>query len=427
MGVDSLRERSEMRGGEKIMASEQTQNRWLPVVGGLSMSMALGMFYGISVFLLPLEKEFGWTRAQTSWVTTFGAIMIALWFLVGGAILDRKGPRIVAVAGSIFFSLSFLLASYVHSLLMFYLSIGVCLGIGVGFGYAVPMTVGAKWFPDKRGLVVGFMVAGSGLGSGIFGPLASSMIEHQGWRSTVQVLSAVFFVMTMGGAILLKAPLPGYRPAGWTPPQSSASPAGSDVPTSQMLRTSTFWVLWFAYGLGATSGLMVISQLVPFARSSGHSAAVAALAISIGALGNTIGRVLSGWVSDHLGRLNMLRIALFISGIAMPLLFLSRRDVVLFYIALSVVYYCYGAQFSVYPSLSADFYGTKNMGLNYGLLLLAWGAAGVLGPFLGGRAYVATGSYQWAFYIAAALSFVAVAVLFAAKTPEGAGTGHSGH
>jgi MFS transporter, OFA family, oxalate/formate antiporter len=405
-----------MQDSENLVPGKM--NRWLPVVGGLSMSMALGMFYGMSVFLLPLEKEFGWTRSQTSWVTTFGAVMISIWFVGGGTILDRKGPRIVAAAGSIFFSLSFLLASYVHSLLMFYLSIGVCLGIGVGFGYVVPMTVGAKWFPEKRGLIVGLMVAGSGLGSGIFGPLASSLIGQVGWRTTVQILSAIFFVMTMGGAFVLKAPPEGYRPQGWVQLQSGhGSSGGADVATSQMLRTGTFWMLWIAYCLGATSGLMVISQLVPFARSAGHTAAIAAFAITIGALGNTIGRIFSGWISDHIGRLNTLRIALLISAMAMPILFLARKDVTFFYLSLSVVYYCYGTQFSVYPSLSADFYGTKNMGLNYGLLLLAWGAAGVLGPFLGGRVYVVTGEYQRAFYTAAALSLVAVAVLFTARTP----------
>jgi OFA family oxalate/formate antiporter-like MFS transporter len=303
--------------------------------------------------------------------------------------------------------------------LMFYLSIGVCLGIGVGFGYVVPMTVGAKWFPDKRGLIVGVMVAGSGLGSGIFGPLASSLIERVGWRSTVEILSAIFFVMTMLATYLLKAPPAGYSPPGWDPSRvSAASPRGADVATSQMVRSGGFWALWVAYCLGATSGLMVISQLVPFARSAGHSAAVAAFAITVGALGNTVGRILSGWMSDHVGRVNTLRIVLLLSAIAMPILFLGRKDVAIFYASLSLVYYCYGAQFSVYPSLSADFYGTKDMGLNYGLLLLAWGAAGVLGPYLGGRVYVATGEYQWAFYIAAALSLVATGALFAASAPR---------
>src|SRR5206468_6755298 len=130
------------------------------------------------------------------------------------------------------------------------------------------------------------------------------------------------------------------------------------------------------------------------------------------------GRVLSGWMSDYAGRLNTLRLMLLVSACAMPLLFLFRQDVILFYALLAVVYYCYGTQLSVYASTSADFYGTKNVGFNYGLLLLAWGAAGVLGPFLGGRVYVATGEYRWAFFTAAAFSLIALTSLALARNPD---------
>jgi MFS transporter, OFA family, oxalate/formate antiporter len=390
-------------------------NRWVPVIGGLLMNMALGTFYAISIFILPLEKEFGWTRAQTSWITTFGAVMLACWFLVGGWLQDRRGPRTVAAIGGILFSAAFFFGSRIHSLPAFYLSIGVCLGAGVGFGYVVPMAVGAKWFPDKRGLIVGLMVAGSGLGSGIFGPLASHLIASVGWRSTMQTFSLIFIVMTGLATLLLYAPPEGYAPPGWNPANSGKVSLGKSFSTVEMIRTPMFWVYWIAYCLGATSGLMVISQLVPFARSAGNSAAIAAFAITMGALGNTSGRVLSGWLSDYAGRVNTVRIALLVSAISLPLLFRFRQDVAPFYLLLIVVYYCYGTQFSVYPSLSADSYGTKHMGLNYGLLLMAWGFAGVLGPFLGGRVFVQTGSYRGAFYISAGLSLLALVILSIAK------------
>ena len=185
-----------------------------------------------------------------------------------------------------------------------------------------------------------------------------------------------------------------------------------------MVRTRTFWALWIAYCLGTTAGTMVISQLVPFARAAGYSAAVAAFAITVGALGNASGRIFSGWISDHAGRLNTLRAMLLISAIAMPALFLLRRISLFFYALLFIVYYCYGTQLSVYASTSADFYGTKNFGFNYGLLLLAWGVAGILGPFLGGRVYVATGEYRWAFFIAAAVSLIAIGSLFLANSRQ---------
>jgi OFA family oxalate/formate antiporter-like MFS transporter len=394
-------------------------NRWLPVVGGVMMNMALGMFYGMSVFMLPLEKEFGWSRAQTSWVTTIGLALIAVWYVIAGFIQDRRGPRPVAVIGGLLFSLGFFLASFTSSLTMFYLTAGVIAGTGSGFGYVIPTSVGSKWFPDKRGLVIGLMVGGYGAGSGIFGPIALSLIERVGWRSTFQILSLVFLAMTMTGAYLLKNPPAGYAPPGWDPSKvRGVARPGADVHASVMVRMPTFWALWIAYGLGTTAGTMVISQLVPFARSSGHTAAVAAFALTVGAFGSASGRVLSGWMSDYAGRLNTIRVMLLVSACAMPLLFLFRENVALFYVLLASVYYCYGTQLSVYASTSADFFGTKNVGFNYGLLLLAWGVAAILGPFLGGRVYVATGEYRDAFFVAAAMSIAALITLSFARNPH---------
>lgn len=393
-------------------------NRWLPVVGGLLMNMALGTFYAVSAFMLPLEQEFGWTRDQTSWVATIGIVMIASWYVVAGLLYDRHGPRLVATIAGVLFSLGFFLASYTQSLVMFYLAFGVCVGTGNGFGFVVPTSVGSKWFPDKRGLIIGLMVSGYGAGSGVFGPLATSLIEDVGWRATLRIFAGLFFVMTMAAAYLLRNPPAGYRPAGWHP---TATQSGRvDVPAAQMVRTRTFWALWVAYCLGTTAGTMVISQLVPFARSAGHSAAIAAFAITVGAIGNASGRLFSGWLSDHFGRLNTLRTMLLVSAVAVPLLFVARENVTFFYLLLAVVYYCYGTQLSVYATTSADFYGTKNVGFNYGLLFLSWGVAGILGPFLGGSVYVLTGEYRWAFFLAGAVTLVALGSLFLARNPHAA-------
>jgi len=407
-------------GTSGAVTAETHGPRWMPIVGGILMNLSLGTFYAVSAFLVPLEKEFGWTRAQTSWAPTLGIVMIASWYIVGGILNDRKGPRVVALLGGCFFSAGFLLASQIHSLPTFYLTLGVCVGIGNGFGYVVPTSVASKWFPDKRGLIIGLMVGSYGAGSGIFGPVASALIKQVGWRETFQIYGALFFVMTMCAAALLRNPPEGYRPPHWDPSRvrGSGASSGIDVPAAQMVRTSTFKALWLAYCLGTTAGTMVISQLVPFARSAGHSATVAAFAITVGAIGNASGRIFSGWMSDRAGRLNTLRVVLVVSAIAMPTLYLVRENVIWFYIFLALVYYCYGTQLSVYASTSADFYGTKYIGLNYGLLLAAWGVAGILGPFLGGHVYVATGEYRWAFFIAAGVELLALTSLTFARNPQ---------
>ena len=395
-------------------SNQKPVNRWLPVIGGVCMNLALGTLYGWSVFVLPLEQEFGWMRAQTSWVYTIAVITFAISFIVAGRIQDRRGPQICAFIGGVLVSGGFFLSSLTTSLPFLYIAFGVVVGLGNGFGYATPIPVASKWFPDKRGLVVGIMVAGYGAGSAIFGPISQALIGQFGWRATFAILGAVFFVMTMVGTLLIRNP-----PAGYTPPKpaktvATASPS-VDISTPEMLRTGTFYAMWIAYCLGTTAGQMTISQIVPFARSAGLSAAAATFAITIGAIGNAGGRMISGWLSDHFGRLGTLKVMIVSSVVAMPLLFSFRQELVLFYILVAVVYWCYGTQLSVFASTTADFYGTKYLGLNYGLLFTAWGAAGILGPGIAGRIFDQFRDYRYAFYIASGLAIVAAVSLLFAK------------
>ncbi len=390
-------------------------NRWLPVLGGILMNLALGSLYAWSTFVLPLEKEFGWTRSETSWVYTIAVICFALSFLFAGRLQDLKGPKICALIGGVLVSTGFLLASLTTSLVTLYIFFGVIVGVGNGFGYSTPMPVASKWFPDKRGLVVGLMVGGYGGGSAIFGSLAERwLIPDVGWRTTFQILGAVFFFMTMAGTLLLKNPPAGYRPPNWQPP-SGAAAARLEYSTAEMLATPTFYALWVAYCLGTTAGQMTISQLSPFARSAGI---VAPLAIfSISALGNASGRIFSGWMSDTLGRLTTLKTMVLLSAVAMPALFIWRQQEVLFFILLASVYWCYGTQLSVFASTTADFFGTRNLGMNYGVLFTAWGVAGIIGPAIAARVFVRFGTYRYAFFAAAGLAVVAFASLSLAKPP----------
>src|SRR6516165_6969557 len=293
-----------------------TMTRWRVVVGGVSMNLALGSLYAWSVFVLPLEQEFGWTRSQTSWVYTIAVVVFATSFVLAGRIQDRRGPRPCALAGAILVALGFFAASFTTSLWFLYAAFGLVVGAGNGFGYATPMPVASKWFPDRRGLVVGLMVGGYGAGSAIIGPLATNLIASIGWRATFQILGVVFFAMTMIGTALLKNPPPGYQPPNWRPASGTVVTA-TDTTTSEMLWTGTFYALWVAYCLGTTAGLMTISQLVPFARNAGLAASVATFAIAVGAFGNAGGRILSGWMSDAIGRLQTLKAMVLLSAIAM--------------------------------------------------------------------------------------------------------------
>jgi OFA family oxalate/formate antiporter-like MFS transporter len=389
-------------------------NRWLAVVGGVSMNLALGSLYAWSVFVSPLEAEFGWDRTQTSWVFSIAIVTFAFSFILAGRIQDARGPRICAVIGATLVGLGFILSSFTSSLIYLYVVFGFIVGLGNGFGYATPIPVGSKWFPDKRGLVVGLMVAGYGGGSAIVIPVAQQLFDAVGWRMTFRILGVVLFLMCMLGAFLLRNPPAGYKPEGWTPTPAPER-SDRDIPTKEMLGIPGFYFLWIAYCLGTTAGLMTISQLVPFANSVGVAAAVAGL---FGAAGSASGRILSGWMSDLVGRLTTLRIMIFVSALAMPALYIGREEAGLFYLLVAVVYWCFGAQLSVFATTSADFFGTRYLGLNYGLLFTAYGVAGIIGPLIASRVFSASGSYANAFYIAAGLSVIAVISISMARPPS---------
>jgi len=385
------------------------------------MNLALGSLYAWSVFVAPLEKQFGWKRADTSAVFGWAVIVFALSFIVAGRLQDKFGPFWVSVTGGVLVSLGFFLSASTSSLQYLIFSFGILGGIGNGFGYATPIPVMAKWFPDRRGLAVGLAVAGYGGGSAIFGPLANLyLIPNYGWQTTFRVLGVIFLVMTLIGAYLLKNPPAGYRPAGWTPaPAAKAAATAYEFRPGEVLATPTFYFMWIAYALGTFAGFMAISQLVPFARSQGvPGAALQTMTLFVGAFGNASGRILSGWLSDALGRLNVLRLMIAVSAIAMPVLYLVGANVALLYILVFVVYWCYGTQLSVNASTTSDFWGTKNAGINYGLLFTAWGVTGYFASKAGGMLFDKYHNYKAAFYLAGCLAVVALLSEMIAKRPK---------
>jgi OFA family oxalate/formate antiporter-like MFS transporter len=316
-------------------------------------------------------------------------------------------------------TLSFFLFSYTTSLYFLYFFYGVLGGIGNGFGYGTVVPVMAKWFPDKMGLAIGLALAGYGGGSAIFGTVANLVLfPHFGWRTSCVILSGIFFVMTATGAFLMKNPPTNRLPAA-KDSISTITYTRHQFTPGEVVRTPAFYLLWFGFGLGSTAGLMVISQLIPFAQNQGiASATVATLGLVVGAFGNVSGRVLSGWLSDIMGRLNTLRVVLAISSVAMPALYWVGAHIAALYVLIFAVYFCYGAQASVIPATVSDFWGTRYAGTNYGSIFTAWGFSGILGPTIGGVLFDKYKNYGIAFYTAAALAVVALICVLIARRPE---------
>ena len=401
------------------MPQQNGINRWWRVIGALLMNLSLGSLYAWSIFVAPLEKEFGWNRAQTSWIFTVAIFVFGLSFVLAGRLQDKLGPFPISIMGAIALAVAFVLASFTTTLTWSILTLGVILGLGNGFGYATPIPVLSKWFPDKRGLAVGFAVAGYGAGSALIGLFGPKLLRAYGWRGTFVALGVTYFIACTIAAFLLKNPVAGWKPAGWSPaPASKVTATTYDYRPGEMVKTRQFPLMWVAYCLGASAGLMTISQLIPFAKSVGLPATAATLALLIAAFGNATGRILSGAISDKMGRLQTLRVMIFISALAMPIIG-NVKSLTFVYAMIIVVYYCFGTLLSVFPSTTADFFGTKNLGINYGWVFTAYAVAGIVGPMIGGYMFKTYNNYTVAFYMAGILAAIAfMAILFAHRPEE---------
>lgn len=401
------------------MAQDKIMNRWWVVAGALVIQASLGAVYIWSIFQQPLLEYFDtWTQAQVTYPAQLVLACFAIGVILGGRIQDRLGPRLVATAGGVILSCGLVLASLAHlfdpgpALAWLIMSYSVLGGLGIGIAYVCPIATCIKWFPDKRGLVTGLAVAGFGAGAFFLAPLARGLIcgdayaifglplfplPQVGVFNTLMLLGILFLVTVVSGAQLMRNPPPGYQPAGWNPPPKpvAAGPVKVDFTPSEMIRTKAFWIVWLTFFAGCTAGLQITMRASPIWQSFSFGemigplshatylsvTAMGATAVSVLALFNATGRVLWGKVSDMLDR--RVTLVIMFSICATALLALDfLRVFPLYLLGIGLVALCFGGFLSVYAVITADLFGTRNMGANYGLVFTAYGAGGIMGPYL---------------------------------------------
>lgn len=401
------------------MTEGRSFNRWLIVVGALLIQLCLGAIYAWSVFRKPLEAALGITPTQASLPFSFVLIFFAFSTVAGGRLQDRFGPRIVAIIGGILLALGMILASFAQNITMLVIAYGVISGIGIGFAYVCPISAGVKWFPDKRGLITGLAVAGFGAGALIVGPLARALIDGIGPFATLRYLGIAYLILVLIGALILRNPPAGYKPAGWNPPQPAAGTAvRTDYSAGQMLTTPQFWFIWLTYFAGCAAGLMIIGQTSPIAQElGGFSKETAALGVSVLAIFNALGRIFWGRISDLIGRTRTLFLMFMINAVAIFGYFLIPALPLVFWPGIALVGSSFGGYLAIYPAVTADFYGTKNSGINYGLVFTAYGVGGLLSNIFAPRIRELTGNYNFAFLITALLCIAAGIMIITVKPP----------
>jgi OFA family oxalate/formate antiporter-like MFS transporter len=399
-------------------------NRWGIAAAGVLLQMALGAVYAWSVFRGPLVKQFNWSISQVTLTFTISIFVLGVAAFFGGLWLNKVGPRTVALTGGFLYGLGVFLASFsADKLWWLYLSYGVIGGIGLGFGYIVPVAVLVKWFPDRRGLITGIAVGGFGAGALITAPLATRLIQSVGVLHTFAYLGAAYLVVTMVTGYFMVNPPPGWQPAGWTPSASQkAQRAASEYTLAGALKTWQWWALWLLLFLNTTAGISLISQESPlFQEIAKVSAIVAAGMVGIVSIGNAVGRVFWAWVSDIISRRWTFAI-MFVLQVALFWVLPSMAAVTTLTILSFTILMCYGGGFGTMPAFAADYFGSKNVGPIYGLMLTAWGSASAFGPLLIAHLRQVSGSYTSGLHIIAGIMAVSVLLpLFVSPPKSGIG------
>jgi OFA family oxalate/formate antiporter-like MFS transporter len=443
------------------MMESDVGNRWLIVVGGILINLMLGVTYTWSVFGSALQSDFGWAITDERLAFSIMLFMFAVTMPIAGRIQDKKGPKLIALIGGILLGLGFIVSSFaVQGNLFMYITYGVLAGAGVGFAYNAPIAAGSKWFPDKRGLVMGLMVFGFGFGSVLLAPVAQVLIEGvpaqptgliqplvasifnlpgldglagMGLQSTFMTLGILFLMVVCVGALLLKNPPEGWKPKGWDPMRvkKAVTHAYKEFSISEIIRMRQFWMLWIMFTFSASAGLMVIGFLKNFASLSfetvygfpaGAAGLEGALAVSVLAIFNGVGRIFSGWLSDHIGRMRTMFVLFALQAVLVStFVYTTTWSTIMVYAVMAFIGLCFGANFALFPSATADFFGTKNVGVNYGAVFTAYGVGGILGPMLSANLVPATatvGDYAMPGLIIGILVGIAAIMALFTKPPK---------
>jgi len=395
---------------------------------GFLMNLLLGTVYSWSVFKGALTDPQGSYRATDFAANVPFAVALAT-FSVGmvfaGKLVDKHGPRKVAMLGGILVGSGYMLSSLMDKtpwpLLTLTLTYGILGGLGIGFAYNPPLPTAVRWFPQRKGLASGIVVMGFGLSPLATAPIATALIASYGLPDTALILGAVFLVVLVALGSLLTFP-----PADWQPPADVATKASKrtwrpfgEVATRDMLRTPTFWGAWILYALGTAGGFMIIGNAKQIAQLQGHVADAVLLtaAVQLLAVFNSGGRPLFGRIADVLTpRWALLLMYVVLMG-AMGLLALSSSWIPV-YLGIGLVGMVFGGFLAVMPALSTLFFGAKNAGANYGVLFTGYGLGALVALFSGSWIKDAFGSYVPAFYVGIVLSVAGLLLSLVVRPPR---------
>jgi MFS family permease len=367
-------------------------NRWLIPIGAVAVHICIGSVYAWSTLNRPILALFPnepWWFSPPYTTFSTALVLLGLSAAFGGPWVERSGPRVAATAAAMFFGSGLIIGGVgltIKSPILVFLGMGVIGGIGCGLGYIAPVSTLVKWFPDRRGMATGMAIMGFGGGAYLAGKWNAVLVNQIGVAKTVALFGAIYLVVMMIGARILRRPPTGWKPEGWTPPvNTNAMITDRSYTRNEAVRTIQFYLLWGILFINVTAGIGILAQASPMMQDLFQKSAVEAGAIvSIISLFNAGGRFFWASSSDYIGRRNtytlffVVQVTLFllIPGIA------AAGSWTIFLACLFTVFTMYGGGFATIPAFLADIFGSENVGAIHGATLTAWSAAAITGPLI---------------------------------------------
>jgi len=381
-----------------------SMKKWLYILLGIVIMMSLGTVYSWSIFRIPIEEKFGIGTTQSGFPYMVSLASYAIFMLISGRYLDRFSPRAIIIVGGLLVGLGWTLSGFAENIYQLTATYGLITGAGVGIVYGVPMAVAAKWFPEKRGLVVGLVLGGFGLSPFITAPIARYLIEEFGIMNSFQILGISFGILIP----LLSWPFeyPSAHPGNGR--AASIGELSHGIDTKNMLRTRSFKNMYLCFMIGAMIGLIMIGMTSSVGiELIGIDPGSVALFTSLFAVFNGVGRPLFGLVADRFQVKNAMALSYGLIIVAASLMLMAKDEsTVLYAVAFSLFWLNLGGWLSIAPTATTRLYGVKHYSQNYGVVFTAYGIAAVVGVLASGFLKDAMGNYNSIFYMVIILAFM---------------------
>jgi MFS transporter, OFA family, oxalate/formate antiporter len=387
---------------------------WIVAMAALATNLILGILYSWSIIQKALVAEWGWTNTQASLPYTVCIATFAIMMIFAGRAQDKFGPRPVALLGGILFGTGLIASAFVDRNPAFMLiTFGVIGGMGIGFGYSAVTPCAIKWFdPARKGIISGIVVSGVGLSPVYIAPLTNSLLLSRSIEQTFIYLGILALAGITLLSFLLRNPPRDYAVA--VSPLSSGI-RGNEYSWREMLKTRPFILLWLTYLMSASAGLMLLGHLARIAYVQANWQAGFLLVVILSVF-NALGRVTGGFLSDRAGRTNAMLLVFLIQAVNM-FLFSYYQSIPALIAGAAIAGLAYGAIFALFPAATADFFGIRNLGVNYGLVFTGWGVAGIIGPVVGGLVADMTGTYNISYAVSAVMLLIGAVLVKQIKVP----------